>query len=98
MASRKPARRGSLELARINVERLEGKGPVIAALVESHPDAAVLGVRDLCDLFGLSARTIYRMKSEGSLPDSIKIGQRRFWRLSDLKDFINSRFEAGADQ
>ena len=90
------ARRGPFELARLNVERFAGKGAVMAALVSEHPDTAVLGVREIADLFGLSKRTIYRLKASGDLPDSIKIGQRRFWRLSDLRDFINSRFAEAA--
>lgn len=45
--------------------------------------------KDVIEITGLSASTIYRKENEGLFPPRIKISDRRIaWRLSDVNDWM----------
>ncbi len=38
-----------------------------------------LSIREICDRFGVSAPTIYRLVGEGRLPEPVRLGQNARW-------------------
>lgn len=59
-------------------------------------DVAVINVREVAELLGVNARTIWRMAQRGELPAPIRLGHRVVrWRLSDLREHLERK--AGGD-
>jgi excisionase family DNA binding protein len=53
-------------------------------------DLQLLNVRQVADLLGINARTVWRMAQTGDLPAPIHLGERVVrWRLADLRDHLN---------
>lgn len=67
------------------------KTEILQGIVKSAPEAVLLGVEDLTELFSVHPVTIYKWKHRGELPDHIKIGRKLYWRLSDLSDMLKAR-------
>lgn len=40
---------------------------------------------------GISIPTLYRLMKKGAAPDSFKVAHRRYFRESDLSDFLEKR-------
>jgi len=47
-----------------------------------------IGVLELCELFGKSKKTIYRMIAEGRLPKPLKDGRINIWDRKDIKNIL----------
>lgn len=47
--------------------------------------------KQVCAMLGVSNMTLYRLYTAGKLPEPKKINNRKFWRLSDLHDWIDAR-------
>lgn len=61
-------------------------------------DVAVINVREVAELLGVNARTIWRMTQRGELPAPIRLGDRVVrWRLSDLREHLDRKTSAAAD-
>lgn len=59
-------------------------------------DVAVVSVREVAELLGVNARTVWRMAQRGEIPAPIRLGERVVrWRLSDLRDHLDHK-SAGA--
>lgn len=43
-----------------------------------------IGIESVMDLFGKSRRTVYRMISEGRLPNPLRNGKRIVWDKNDI--------------
>ncbi len=82
----------SVKLAKINLDHAENMtgNRVMASLIANKPEVSFLGVNELAELFGVNRSTLYHWKACGMLPDSFKMGKRRYWRLSDLKQCIDA--------
>ena len=82
----------SIRLAKINLDNAENMtgNRVMASLIANKPEVSFLSVNELSELFGVNRSTLYHWKASGWLPDSFKMGKRRYWRISDLKQFIDS--------
>jgi prophage regulatory protein len=53
-------------------------------------DDALLRIRDLSKLVGLSAGSIYRKIGEGGFPKPLRIGERSVrWRVGDVRAWLN---------
>ena len=50
----------------------------------------LLSVDDLCDLFKVHRNTVYRWLREKTFPQPKKVGRSFRWRLSVVKDWIES--------
>ena len=57
----------------------------------NEADERLLPTRQMCRRYGVSARTIDRWLASGKLPVPVRIGQRKFWRLSQLKELERAR-------
>jgi excisionase family DNA binding protein len=51
----------------------------------------LLSIKDLCDLVGISRRTVHRMRRAGELPEPVPMLRRVRWRAEDIDDWINGR-------
>ncbi|MFA5865656.1 MAG: helix-turn-helix domain-containing protein [Phycisphaerae bacterium] len=61
-------------------------------LTEEFRLAKLLNVKKVSELLGMGERTIWRMAGDGTLPQPIKLGTRlRFWRLTDLEEFVQKK-------
>lgn len=59
-------------------------------------DVAVVNVREVAELLGVNARTVWRMAQTGDIPAPIRLSERVVrWRLSDLREHLD-RKAAGA--
>ena len=59
-------------------------------------DVAVVSVREVAELLGVNARTVWRMAQTGAIPAPIRLSERVVrWRLSDLREHLD-RKAAGA--
>jgi excisionase family DNA binding protein len=59
-------------------------------------DVAVINVREVAELLGVNARTVWRLSQRGEIPAPIRLGDRVVrWRLCDLRDHLD-RKAAGA--
>lgn len=59
-------------------------------------DVALVTVREVAELLGVNARTVWRMAQTGDIPAPIRFGERVVrWRLSDLREHLD-RKAAGA--
>lgn len=57
-------------------------------------DVAVVSVREVADLLGVNARTVWRMAQRGEIPAPIRLGERVVrWRLSDLREHLDRKAE-----
>jgi prophage regulatory protein len=57
-------------------------------------DVAVVSVREVAELLGVNARTVWRMAQRGELPAPIRLGERVVrWRLSDLREHLDRKAE-----
>ena len=72
--------------------------PKLSDLMNKVPEVFLLSADDLGKIFGVEKRTIYRWRREGVLPDCISIQQQIFWRLSDLKSFLQDHLEKNVTQ
>ncbi len=53
-------------------------------------DVAVVSVREVAELLGVNARTVWRMAQRGEIPAPIRLGERVVrWRLSDLREHLD---------
>ncbi len=60
-------------------------------------DVAVINVREVAELLGVSARTVWRMSQRGEIPAPIRLGDRVVrWRLSDLREHLDRKVAAAA--
>ncbi|QQS08988.1 MAG: helix-turn-helix domain-containing protein [Phycisphaerales bacterium] len=59
-------------------------------------DVAVINVREVAELLGVNARTIWRMAQRGELPAPIRLGDRVVrWRLCDLREHLDRKATGG---
>lgn len=57
-------------------------------------DVAVVSVREVAELLGVNARTVWRMAQRGEIPAPIRLGERVVrWRLSDLREHLDRKAE-----
>ncbi len=55
-------------------------------------DVAVINVREVAELLGVNARTVWRMSQRGEIPAPIRLGHRVIrWRLSDLREHLDRK-------
>ena len=58
-------------------------------------DVAVINVREVAELLGVNARTVWRMSQRGEIPAPIRLGDRVVrWRLSDLREHLDRKAAA----
>jgi len=58
-------------------------------------DVAVINVREVAELLGVNARTVWRMSQRGEIPAPIRLSERIVrWRLSDLREFLGRKAAA----
>ncbi|MFO0787107.1 MAG: helix-turn-helix domain-containing protein [Phycisphaerales bacterium] len=57
-------------------------------------DVAVVSVREVAELLGVNARTVWRMAQRCEIPAPIRLGERVVrWRLSDLREHLDRKAE-----
>lgn len=57
-------------------------------------DVTLLCVRQVAELLGVHARSVWRMAQTGEIPPPIRLGERVVrWRLSDLREHFDQRAE-----
>jgi prophage regulatory protein len=53
---------------------------------QTYPEGALLRMKNVKELLGVSAGTVYRWISEGTFPRPVRVGERSVrWRLDDLE-------------
>jgi predicted DNA-binding transcriptional regulator AlpA len=58
---------------------------------ENDRDERLLPMRRMCRRYGVSDRTIDRWLERGELPKPVRIGGRKYWRVTDLELFEQQR-------
>jgi len=67
----------------------EARSPNISP--QARLSNALLDADDLADLFGVSRRTVFRLRARGAIPRPLKIGGTLLrWRLNDIVQFLNT--------
>ena len=62
----------------------------LAACPEEKPEPpALLSVEEVANMLGVSARTVWRRRSAGEMPEPIQVGGLTKWRREDIEGFIN---------
>lgn len=46
--------------------------------------------RDLAVLLGISPRHVRAMKARGALPEALRIGRRRLWRVEEIRAWVTA--------
>jgi len=60
--------------------------------VEHSPRAAVVRMRQLIVMLGLSRSSIYRFISLGQFPAPIRLGDKAVgWRVNEIEEWLNAR-------
>lgn len=55
-------------------------------------EVTLLSVRQVADLLGVHARTVWRMAQTGDIPAPIRLSERVVrWRLSDLREHLDRK-------
>jgi len=57
------------------------------------PDLVLVSAPQLYAMTGLTENFIYR-NGDPSLPKSVKIGHRRYWRLVEIRAWLDAKFAA----
>lgn len=57
----------------------------------THDQYRLVPARQVCAMLGVSNMTLYRLYTSGKMPEPKKINKRKFWRLSDVQDWIDAR-------
>lgn len=78
-----------------------GPGGILGAFMDElqtrKTDVAVINVREVAELLGVNARTVWRMSQRGEIPAPIRLGDRVVrWRLSDLREHLDRKAGGGA--
>jgi predicted DNA-binding transcriptional regulator AlpA len=60
-------------------------------ITDNESDERLLPMRHMCRRYGVSPRTIDRWLERGKLPVPVRIGPRKFWRLSQLRELERQR-------
>jgi len=63
-------------------ERVRKKG-------ENGVPKGYIGVKEVCELFGKSQKTIYQMIAEGRLPKPLKDGKLNIWDRKTIKNILD---------
>jgi excisionase family DNA binding protein len=70
--------------------------PAMSALYRLNGSVAAINVREVAELLGVNARTIWRMSQRGEIPAPIRLGQRVVrWRLSYLREYLDRKAGGG---
>lgn len=77
------------------------RGVTLGAFMEElqvrKTDVAVISVREVAELLGVNARTVWRMSQRGEIPAPIRLGDRVVrWRLSDLREHLDRKAMAAS--
>ena len=56
---------------------------------DEHPERVLITVKELADMLGLSARTIWRMLNGGNMVKPVRIGKNARWRLYEVRQWID---------
>ena len=60
---------------------MEGAKPTLPVLY---------GPQDVCQITGVSRRTLRRLVSAGLFPSGLKIGKRRVWHPDELNEYLKT--------
>ena len=52
-------------------------------------DSALMNVKELSTLLGVSVRTTWRLRSAGKLPSPIRIGRSVRWDRADIERWVD---------
>lgn len=67
---------------------------VSASINDSHPAVLqyppLLTKHHMAELLGRTVRTIYRLESQGLLPESVNIGTQRVWVRDEIMHWVES--------
>lgn len=63
-------------------------GDRIAGRDRAPVDVALLDVRQVAEICGCAARTVYRLSDAGRMPQPVRIGSLVRWRRADLDDWL----------
>jgi predicted DNA-binding transcriptional regulator AlpA len=58
---------------------------ITASLAE---DFRLITAKELAAMLDISIRTIWRRRSDGSMPSPVKVGRSIRWRLLDIRNWI----------
>ena len=50
--------------------------------------SALLTVKEVAEMLGLSERTVYRLSDAGNMPSPVKLGAAVRWRVKELDSWI----------
>lgn len=56
----------------------------------SGDDARIIPAKEVRRLLGISNMTLYRLHTSGRFPTPKKINKRNFWRLADVRAWIDA--------
>ncbi|HEY4311889.1 MAG TPA: helix-turn-helix domain-containing protein [Pirellulales bacterium] len=59
-----------------------------------NPKMVLIKANEVADLLGVSTRTLWRLLSEGRLPQPVRLGGNTRWRLPDIETWIANGCQA----
>lgn len=63
--------------------------PQLPAPHAKFPELTMLTLSDVASIFDVTKRTVHRWIDAGDIPESGKVGGRRYWPYSQIKDWID---------
>lgn len=68
------------------------------APIPLHPDPdRLLTIEQVAEILAISVPTLYRWRTLGQpSPRAVKLGQQLRWRVSDVREFVDSQLEEAA--
>lgn len=54
-------------------------------------DTELITQKQFRDMLGISACTFWRLAKKGELPQSLKIGSKKYWRREDIRRWLESK-------
>jgi excisionase family DNA binding protein len=71
------------------------KKPVSRPVTAPSDSERLLRVDEVANRLGVSVRTVWALRSNGQIPDSVKIGSATRWRRSEIESYIRGLNAAG---
>ena len=58
--------------------------------MEATVQSTLMGVNDVADFLGVSARQVWNLRSQGLLPEPVRLGRSSRWRRAELVAWVDA--------
>ena len=58
--------------------------------MDATVESALMGVNDVAEFLGVSTRQVWNLRSQGLLPDPVRLGRSSRWRRAELAAWVGA--------